>query len=165
MNGPVYDHFTTQRFQNCMILADHPNFTTVEGRLWDNCKVISTQASLRTVRWNFLPLIYSFLEMLWNIIFRRRNLKTIDPLAASKVICKICLLRPPNQVKQGSRTVFQEKAPLAARSEEGGLFSQATGTTVAYRTDTTGVIWRMRDEREARGGRGAQEMCDDGLQQ
>ena len=103
--------------------------------------------------------------MLRNIIFRRRNLKTIDPLAVSKVICKICLLRPPNQVKQGSRTVFYEKAPLAARSEEGALFSQATGTTVAYRTDRTGVIWRMRDEREARGGRGAQEMCDDGLQQ
>ena len=33
VNGPVYDHFTTQRFQNCMILADHANFTTVEGRL------------------------------------------------------------------------------------------------------------------------------------
>ena len=44
------------------------------------------------------------------------------------------------------------------------MFSQATGTTAAYRTDTTGVIWRMRDDREARGGRGAQEVCDDGLQ-
>ena len=51
-----------------------------------------------------------------------------------------------------------------ARSEEGGLFSQATGTTVAYRTDRTGVISRMRDEGEARGGRGAQDMYDDGLQ-